>query len=160
MLGGFGLNREDVLEFTIEDPGPELCSIRGVNQLRNNSHLVPLFSHSAFQKRAHPQFFPNRFGFLLPVFETKGRTATDDLEVSDLTQGGDQFFRQPVGKIFVARITAFIKKRQHRNRFLCTRCRRLAVSRRCISSRITSEKKQTDRQKSANENDVDPRTAE
>src|SRR6266496_5198702 len=82
-LGDFGLNCEDVLKFTIENSRPQLRSIRGVNQFGNNSHLVPLLSHSAFQKRAYTQLFADRFGFLISVFETKGRAATDDLEVSD-----------------------------------------------------------------------------
>ena len=110
-------------------PRPQFNSVRGVDEFGNDSHLVALLAHRAFQKRAHTQFLADRLGFLFPVFETKRRTATDDLEVFDLAQSCDQFFRQSIGKIFVLRITAFVKQWQYRDRFLRGRCSRLGPSR-------------------------------
>src|SRR5205814_6587873 len=133
-LCDFGLDRKNVLKFTIENSRPQLRSIRGVNQLRNNPYFVPLLSNGAFQKRAHTQLFADSLGFLFPVFETKGRTAADHLEVSDLPQGCDQFLRQSVRKIFVARIAAFVKQWQHRDRLPGTRRRDLVALRRSMAS--------------------------
>src|SRR5206468_7809736 len=126
---------------------PQLRSIRGVNQLGNDPHLVPLLSHGAFEERAYTELLADRFGFLFPVFETKGRAAANYLKISDLTQSCDQFFRQSVGKIFIARIAAFVKQWQDRDRFFWNDPGGLAVLRCCISSSITAEKKETERQR-------------
>jgi len=45
----FGLDREDILEFTIERSRPEFASVRGLNQFSNDSHLIALFAHCPFQ---------------------------------------------------------------------------------------------------------------
>src|SRR5438093_1456022 len=74
--------------------------------------LSPCF-RTVPSRSAHTQLFADSLGFLFLVFETKGRTAADHLEVSDLPQGCDQFLRQSVRKIFVARIAAFVKQWQH-----------------------------------------------
>jgi hypothetical protein len=106
-LRDFGLNHEDVLKFTIERLRSQFASICGINQFGHDSHTVPLFAYCAFQQRAHAQFFADLFAILLVVvLETKRRAAADDLELSDLSQGGDQLLRQSIRKILVARITA------------------------------------------------------
>src|SRR6185312_1869994 len=103
----------------------------------------------------------DRFGFLFSIFETKRRAATNDLEVFDLAQSCDQFFRQSIGKIFVSRITAFVKQWQYRDRFLRNLCDRFSVRRAgAFSSRVTAEEEQRYRDHCAEDSYVDPRATE
>jgi uncharacterized protein YggU (UPF0235/DUF167 family) len=64
----------------------------------------------------------------------------------------NQFFRQPIREILIARITAFIKQGQDRDRLIRNMVKRL----RFVSSRVTAEEKQCDRKKTADDDNVNP----
>src|SRR5205807_5807214 len=98
-----------------------------VHQFSDNAHAIPLLAHRAFQKRSHSKLLTDRFGFLFSVFEPEGRAATNNFEPADLSQSCDQFFRESIRKIFVLRITTFVKQRQHRDGFSRDSWSRLAL---------------------------------
>ena len=53
------LQGKDVFEWAIVALGPEMAAGGGVNQLRDNPHLIASLLHAAFQHVAHAQFFPD-----------------------------------------------------------------------------------------------------
>lgn len=79
--------------------------------------MVCLFAHGPFQQRAHAQLLADGLAFLILILETERRAAADYLQFADLGEGSDQFLRQSIREILVARITAFVQKREHRDRF-------------------------------------------
>ncbi len=83
------MNSKDVFQLTVKGSCPEFDPVRGIDQFGDDSYSIALFAHRSLEERGHAELFANSFGFLFSVLKTERRTATDDLELSDLSKSCD-----------------------------------------------------------------------
>src|SRR5262249_45975203 len=93
------------------------------------------------------------------AFVLRGGSARDHFQIGDACELGQDFILNAVGKVSGVLVVAQIFEWQHRNRFLGN-CSRPGASRIGVLSRrlgrVTTEEKQTDRKRRANDYDKNP----
>ena len=114
--GDLRLHREDVLQFPVVGVGPDIGAVGGFNQRHRDADPVGGFPHAAFEQVIDAELFADRLAVVGLAFELKRGGAPDDFQVRQARERGDEFFRHPIGEIFVRRVAGGINHRQHRDR--------------------------------------------
>ena len=117
------LQGEDVFEFTVVALGPETVTARGIEKLDGHPHPAADLAHAPFGHVPDAELAADPFDLGRLVLVGEAGVAGDDEQRPEPRQFGDDFSRNPVGKIILPRIAAQIRKRKHRERRPIGHCR-------------------------------------
>src|SRR5580704_3062089 len=92
----FVLCRKDMTDIAVVGLRPELESIVGLDQLRGNAYVIPVFADASFQHSCHSKLLPHSAKVFVLALELKGRGATDDSEARYFGEIGDQLIRESI----------------------------------------------------------------
>ena len=111
------LDREDVVELAVVGLRPQVRVGAGLDQLRRDPDRVARLAHRAFQHVRHVQRARDLRDRNLFAFERERRGARRHLQLRNLRQQVQQFFRDAVGEVFVRLVLAHVDERQHGDAF-------------------------------------------
>ena len=93
-----------------------MVAVFHINELCSNANIVARLSDAAFENCCHIELLTYDAQIFVLVLECKRRSTPGNPEVLDACQHVEQFFGQPVGKIFVLGIRAHVDEWQYCNR--------------------------------------------
>ena len=106
------LQGKDVCERTVVALGPEVSAGGGVDQLRDDAHLIAGFLHTAFQHVAHAQFFPDVLHVGGFAFVGEGGVTRDDKQVGNAGEVTGEHFGDAVAEVVLLGVFAHVVKGQ------------------------------------------------
>ena len=108
------LQRKEVPVGSIVALRPLSAPVSNVDELGAHSNHVSRLPHAPLEQMRYSKLRPDAAAVLLGISELKRRTAPDHLQPRKLGERRDQIFRDPVGKVLLARISTLVCERQHR----------------------------------------------
>ena len=115
-LGDFVLHRKDIRHLTVEAIGPELRSVRGVDELRRDADSIACPPHAPFEDCEHVERFRDSSDVLILASEREGGGTGDDAQPGDASQRVEDFLREAVAEVFVFLVRAEVGERQDSDR--------------------------------------------
>ena len=106
------LQGKDVFEGTVVAFRPNMTASGGVNQLRDDAHLIARFLHTAFQHIAHAQFFPNVLYVHCLAFVGERGVTGDDEQTGNAREIAGEHFGDAVAEIVLLRVSTHVVKWQ------------------------------------------------
>ena len=129
VAGDLVLHLENVLDLSVVTFGPEMAGVGGIDQLRGDAHPVAAAPDTAFEHELHAEFggdILHADGF---TFVRKRRVPRDDGEAWNFRQRGDDVFGDAIGKVFLLGVARHVGERQHGDRRLVGKRRRILRAR-------------------------------
>ena len=111
------LNGEDVLHLAVVALRPQMITVGNVHELSGDAKAVAHLADAALENRRDLQLPSDLADVLVLSLERERRRARRDAQRLNLGQSVDDLFRHAVGEVFVLRIGAHVRERQHRDRF-------------------------------------------
>ncbi|TCN29077.1 hypothetical protein EV184_111179 [Sinorhizobium americanum] len=115
--GNLVLDRENVLEASVETFGPEMSSADCIDQLRVDTHTIRGAPYASLQQVADPQFLGNPAHVSGLILVHEARVPRGDVQVRNPRQIRDYILGQSIRKGGVPQIVAHVAKGQYSDRW-------------------------------------------
>jgi len=119
------LQFEDIFEGAVETVGPKMRAGGGIDQLAADAQPIAAFAHRAFEHIADAELASDLLDVGRLTLEGEARIASEDNEPTDAGERGDDLLDHAIDEIILFRVAAQIGERQHSDRGLVRRLRRL-----------------------------------
>src|SRR5262245_58389943 len=120
------LDSEDVGHVAIKPLGPQMIAGFRFDQLACNPHALTGSSYASLEDMPHAKFASDLLHIDESPLVDERRSSRDDKEPSVMRKGGNDVFCNAIREILLLGITAHVREREHRNRWL-VRKRKLAA---------------------------------
>ena len=112
------LHRKYVRHLAIVAFGPEMISVRRIDELSRDAYAAARSAHATLKDRTHIERFGDLSDVLLLSPKSKRGRASSDLQARNVRQGVDNLFGKTVAEVFVLLVRTHVGEGKHGNRGL------------------------------------------
>jgi hypothetical protein len=109
------LDSKDIYQLPIKSAGPKVRAVTTIDQPDSDANAIAGASYRTLSEVPHPKFMSDVLDINWLAFETTARIVRYYEQPAQPGQRCSQVLYQPIPKIILLRVTAQIRKREHRN---------------------------------------------